>query len=64
LFVEKASGFSSVSLRVNKVCSEFTDLLIGKLFYSSEEAIPQEIFGIGFDILLPYFCLGDLHKGI
>lgn len=56
----------SVSLPGNRLLCfcEFTDLLIGKLFSSSEEVIPQEIFGIGFEILLLYFCLGDLRKRI
>lgn len=31
---------------------------------SLEEVIPQEIFGIRFEILILYFCLGDLGKRI
>lgn len=54
-------GLYLVNLLVKILLSLFrrsTDMLNWQLLHSSQGAIPSEIFGIGLEILFPYFCLG------
>lgn len=57
-----------VSQLINENITEFVQEIYRyanwQLLHSSQGAIPREIFGIGFEILLPYSCLGDLCKRI